>query len=204
VRACAAGATSAFTRVLTRYGPRVHVYRFGVWRAGELARGVATVALLLHEAGVGADAVETDVEAALHGFGRQMLLLKVNEETDLEAAFTSAVRQRADALIVTSNAFFTNRRAQIVALAARHRLPAAYAWREFAEAGGLVSYGPSVVWAYHQTGQYAGRILKGDKPAELPVQQPFKVETVLNLRTARALGLAVPTSALVRADEVIE
>jgi ABC-type uncharacterized transport system substrate-binding protein len=170
----------------------------------ELVPSAATIGLLLHEAGVGADAVETDVEAALHALGRQMLLLKLTVGTDLEAAFASAARQRADALIVTSNAFFTNRRAQIVALAARHGLPAAYAWREFAEAGGLMSYGPSVVWAYYQIGQYAGRILKGDKPADLPVQQPFKVETVLNLRTAKALGLAVPERALVRADEVIE
>jgi putative ABC transport system substrate-binding protein len=170
----------------------------------ELVPSAATIALLVHEAGVGADAVETDVGATLRAFGRQMLLLKVSADTDLEAAFTSAVRQRADALIVTSNALFTNRRAQIVALAARHGLPAAYAWREFPEAGGLISYGPSVAWAYHQTGQYAGRVLKGEKPADLPVQQPIKVETVLNLKTARALGLTVPALALVRADEVIE
>ena len=170
----------------------------------ELVPSAATVALLLHEAGIGADEVETDVEATLRAFGRQMLLLKVSMQTDLEAAFTSAVRQRADALIVTSNAFFTNRRAQIVALAARHGLPAAYAWREYPEAGGLMSYGPSIAWAYHQAGQYAARILKGDKPADLAVQQPVKIETVLNLKTARALGLTVPEHALVRADEVIE
>jgi putative ABC transport system substrate-binding protein len=171
----------------------------------ELVPSATTIALLLHEAGVGADAVETDVEAALRGLGRQMVLLKVGAETDdLEATFISAVRQRADALIVTSNASFTNRRAEIVALAARHGLPAAYAWREFPEAGGLMSYGPRFAWAYHQTGQYAGRVLKGEKPADLPVQQPVKVETVINLKTARALGLTVPYLTLIRADEAIE
>lgn len=170
----------------------------------ELVPDATRIALLLHEAGVGADVVEAEVDAALHALGRQMLLVKLTAGTDLEAAFSSAVRERAHALIVTSNAFFTDRRAQIVALAARHGLPAAYAWREFPEAGGLMSYGPSVVWAYRQIGQYAGRILKGDKPADLPVLQPFKLETVLNLRTARALGLSVPVRALVRADEVIE
>jgi putative ABC transport system substrate-binding protein len=170
----------------------------------ELVPSATTIALLLHEAGIGADAVETDVEGTLRAFGRQMVLLKVGAETDLDAAFTSTVGQRADALIVTSNAFFWNRRDQIVALAARHSLPAAYAWREYPEAGGLMSYGPSVTWAYYQAGQYAGRILKGHKPADLPVQQPVKVETVINLKTARALGLTVPYLTLVRADEVIE
>ena len=170
----------------------------------ELVPKAATIALLLNATGVDTDAVEKDVEAATRAFGRQMVVLKVGTESDLEAAFVSAVRQGADALLVSPSAIFTDRRAQIVAFAARYALPAAYPWREYAEAGGLISYGPSVVLAYYQTGQYAGRILKGDKPADLPVQQPAKFETVLNIRTAKALGLTVPIRALVRADEVIE
>jgi putative ABC transport system substrate-binding protein len=133
-----------------------------------------------------------------------MVVLKVGTGSDLEPAFVSAVSQGADALLVSPSALFTDRRAQIVALAARYGLPAAYPWREYADAGGLVSYGPNVVWAYHQTGEYAGRILKGDKPADLPVQQPVKFETVLNVIAAKALGLTLPTRALVRADELIE
>src|SRR6516164_2251930 len=130
----------------------------------ELVPKAATIALLLNATGVDTDAVEKDVEAATRAFGRQMVVLKVGTESDLEEAFVSAVRQGADALLVSPSAIFTDRRAQIVALAARYALPAAYPWREYAEAGGLISYGPSVVLAYYQTGQYAGRILKGDKP----------------------------------------
>jgi len=170
----------------------------------ELVPKAATIALLLNATGVDTDAVEKDVEAATRAFGRQMVVLKVGTESDLEAAFLSAVRQGADALLVSPSAIFTDRRAQIVAFAARYALPAAYPWREYAEAGGLISYGPSVVLAYYQTGQYAGRILKGDKPADLPVQQPVKFEEVLNVKTAKALGLTVPPSLLATADEVIE
>ena len=170
----------------------------------ELVPKASTIALLLNAAGVGADAVGNDVEVAIRTFGRRMVLLKVSTESDLEAAFVSAVRQRADALLVSPSAVFMDRRAQIVTLAALYALPAAYPWREYVDAGGLISYGPSVERAYYQTGQYAGRILKGEKPANLPVQQPVKFETVLNLKTAKALGLAVPDRALVRADEVIE
>jgi ABC-type uncharacterized transport system substrate-binding protein len=133
-----------------------------------------------------------------------MVVLKVMTGRGLEAAFVSAVSQGADALLVSPSAVFTDQRAQIVALAARYALPAAYPCREYPDAGGLVNYGPSVMWAYYQTGQYAGRILKGDNPADLPVQEPVKFETVLNLRTAKALGLTVPTRALARADELIE
>ena len=170
----------------------------------ELMPRAATIALLLNETGVDADAVERDVEAAIRAFGRQLIVLKVGTGSDLEAAFVSAVGQRADALLVSSSAIFTDRRAQLVALAARYALPAAYPWREYVDAGWLASYGPNIVWAYYQAGEYAGRILKGDKPADLPVQQPVKFETVLNVKTAKALGLTVPRRALVRADEVIE
>ena len=112
--------------------------------------------------------------------------------------------QHADALLVTSNSLFTDRRVEIVALAARHALPAAYAWREFVEAGGLVSYGPNIAWAYRQIGQYASRILKGEKPADLPVVLPTKYEFVINLKTVRVLGLTIREGLLASADQVIE
>jgi putative ABC transport system substrate-binding protein len=170
----------------------------------ELVPNAAKIALLLNLEGVGADAVENDVAAATHAFERQMVPLKVTMESELEAAFVSAVRQRADALLVSSSALFMNWRAQIVALAARHALPANYAWREFPVAGGLISYGPSVALAYHLIGQYAARILKGEKPADLPVQQPTKFELILNLKTVKALGLTVPRQVLAGVNEFIE
>ena len=170
----------------------------------ELIPKAKTIAVFLNPAGVGAGEVEKDVEAAIRGFGRQMVLVWVGAETDLELAFASVVRQRADALLVSPNAFFTDRRAQIVALAARHALPGAYAWREYPEAGGLSSYGPNVVWAYHQIGEYAGRILKGDKPSDLPVQIPAKIEQIINMKVAKTLGLTIPRITLARTNEVIE
>jgi putative tryptophan/tyrosine transport system substrate-binding protein len=170
----------------------------------ELMPGAKKIGLLMYRQGVGAAALEQDVEAAIHALGRQMVLLRTNSPSDLEAAFTSAAEQQAEALLVTSSAMFMDRRAEIVALAARHRLPAAYAWREFVEAGGLMSYGPPIAWAYRQVGQYAGRILKGEKVADLPVILPTTFELVINLKTAKALGLAVPPNTLAIADEVIE
>jgi putative tryptophan/tyrosine transport system substrate-binding protein len=131
----------------------------------ELIPNSAKIAVLLNRDGVGADAGERDVEAATRALGRQMISLKISSRSDLEAAFVSAVRQHADALFVGSNSLCTNWRVEIVALAARHALPAAYAWREFVEAGGLISYGPSIAWAYRQIGQYASRILKGERVA---------------------------------------
>jgi putative tryptophan/tyrosine transport system substrate-binding protein len=170
----------------------------------ELIPSAAKIALLLNRDGVGADAGQIDVEVATRAFGRQMISLKVSSRRDLEAAFVSAVRQHADALLVTSNSIFTNRRVEIVALAARHALPAAYAWREFVEAGGLVSYGPNIAWAYRQIGQYASRILKGEKPADLPVVLPTKFDLVINLKTAKALDLTIPETLLATADELIQ
>jgi putative ABC transport system substrate-binding protein len=123
-----------------------------------------------------------------------MILLKISSRSELEAAFESAVRQHADAVLVSSNSLFTDRRAEIVELAARHALPEAYAWLEFVEAGGLISYGPNVAWAYRQIGQYASRILKAAKPADLPVMLPTNYEFVINLKTAKALGLRTSSS----------
>jgi putative tryptophan/tyrosine transport system substrate-binding protein len=170
----------------------------------ELMPNAKKLGLLVYQQGVGADALEKDVEAAIHRLGRQMVVLRTNSPSDLEAAFAEAAQQQADALLVTSSAMFMDRRAEIVALAARHRLPAAYALREFVEAGGLISYGPPIAWAYRQVGQYAGRILKGEKPADLPVMLPTTFELVINLKTAKALGVKVPPNMLAIEDAVIE
>ena len=170
----------------------------------ELIPSAAKIALLQNREGVGAEAGQREVEAATHALGRQEILLTVSSLSELEAAFDSAVRQQADALLISSSSIFTDRRVEIVELAARHALPAAYAWREFVEAGGLISYGPNVAWAYRQIGQYASRILKGAKPADLPVMLPTNYEFVINLKTAKALGLAIPPDMLAVADQVIE
>jgi putative tryptophan/tyrosine transport system substrate-binding protein len=145
-----------------------------------------------------------DIRAAASGRGQHILDLNVRTERDLDTTFENLRQQHADGLLVTDEPLFRSLRAQLVALAARYRVPAVYPWREDAQAGGLISYGPSRADILRQVGIYAGRILKGDKPSDLPVLQPTKFETVLNLKTAMALGFDVPTVTLLRADEVIE
>jgi putative ABC transport system substrate-binding protein len=169
----------------------------------ELIPRAEKIALLQNRDSVGADASQKDVEAAIRALGRQMIPLRINSLTELEAAFVSAVRQHADALLVGSSSIFTDRRVEIVGLAARHALPAAYAWRDV-EAGGLASYGPNMEWAYRQIGQYASRILKGAKPADLPVMLPNKYEFIINLKTAKEQGLTIREGLLAYADEVIQ
>jgi ABC-type uncharacterized transport system substrate-binding protein len=171
---------------------------------GELLPRAATIALLVNPSDAAYELETKYIEDAMRVTGQQMVLLKANAESDFEPTLVSAVRQRADALLVSANPFFTARRAQLIELAARHAMPTGYPWREYADAGGLMSYGPSIAGAYHLIGRYASRILNGERPADLPVQAPTKYELVINLKTAKALGLEVPPTVLARADEVIE
>ena len=141
---------------------------------------------------------------AARTIGLQLKILNARNGREIDTAFTSLTNDRPDALFIAADPMFNNRRKQVVLQAMRHGLPAAYASREYAEAGGLMSYGTDLLDTYRQMGTYAGRILKGAKPADLPVLQPTKFELVINQMTARILGLEVPPTLLARADEVIE
>jgi putative ABC transport system substrate-binding protein len=134
----------------------------------------------------------------------ELPIVKAAAEAEFAPAFEALAQQKVGGLVVAADPFFNSQRAALVALAAKHALPAAYEFREFAAAGGLMSYGTDLAESYHQVGLYAGRILKGEKPADLPVVQPTRFELVINRKTARALGLAVPQTLLVAADELIE
>jgi putative ABC transport system substrate-binding protein len=144
------------------------------------------------------------VAAAAGKLGLGFEVLQASTESEIDVAFATMAREHAQALMVANDGFLTSRTSQIAALAARYALPAVYPWREFVAAGGLMSYGTSISEAYRQSGLYVGQILKGRKPADLPVQQPTKFELVINAKTAKALGLEVPLSMLIRADEVID
>jgi ABC-type uncharacterized transport system substrate-binding protein len=144
------------------------------------------------------------LETAVQALGRKLIVQNIASEAEIETAFTAFGRQGVDALIVGGQPFFFRRREQMVVQAARRALPACYGWREFVTAGGLMSYGADLTEAYHQVGVYTARVLKGAKPADLPVVEATKIERVLNLKTARTLGLTFPLALLARADEVIE
>jgi putative ABC transport system substrate-binding protein len=146
----------------------------------------------------------SEIEKAARSLGRQVSMVHAGTEHEFDAAFAALVAQQAGALLIVPDALFTNGRERLVALAARHRLPAIYTTRYYAEAGGLLSYGTDIKDAFRQVGVYTGRILKGEKPSDLPVVQSVRFEMVINLKTANALGLTVPPTLLARADEVIE
>jgi putative tryptophan/tyrosine transport system substrate-binding protein len=177
--------------------------RLGLLR--ELVPGMARVALLANPSNVAAtDIMLRDVEAAASTMGLQIQVANADTSREIDAAFATFRRERPDALFVSGGPFLLSRRVQLALLAARHAVPASYGAREYAEIGGLMSYGANIADAYRQAGVYTGRILKGAKPADVPVMQSTKFELVINAQAARVLGLEVPPTLLARADEVIE
>jgi putative ABC transport system substrate-binding protein len=171
---------------------------------GELVPRVGKVGVLVNLSNPAEENVVGDLQAAARAKRLDLAIVKAGAEGEIDAAFAALTRSQASALVVGNDSFLTRRHEQIVALAARAGMPAIYAFREYADAGGLISYGIDIAAAYRQVGLYAGKILKGATPANLPVQQPDKFELVINLKTAKALGLTVPPLLLTRADEVIE
>ena len=176
--------------------------RLGLLR--ELVPSAASIAVLLNPTNANFQTQLRGVQDAARDLGQQVSILSANTEREIDVAFATVAQSGARALLVGSDPFFSSERDQVIALAARHAIPAIYEGREFATAGGLASYGTSLADAYRQAALYAGRILKGEKPADLPIVQPTKFEFVINLKTANALGLDVPPGLSARADEVIE
>src|SRR5262245_13386174 len=175
--------------------------RIGLLR--ELVPGTSRIGALLGPSGVTVPARQ-EIEDAARKSGQQLFVAKAGSDAELDAALRSLIQEQVGALLVAASAYFDTRRDQIIAFAAEHKLPAIYQFREYAVAGGLMSYGPRITDSYQQAGMYAGRILKGAKPADLPVLQPARYELVINMKTANALGLVVPNSMQLLADEVIE
>lgn len=176
--------------------------RLGLLR--EIVPAVQLIGILVNPKFPSSSQELNDIELAAKGIGQRLFVASANDDAELDAALTSLGQQRVGALLVTAAPFFDTRLERIVGFAAQNRLPAIYQFREYALAGGLISYGPNIVESYRNAGDYVGRILKGETPADLPVLQPTKYDFVINLKTAKALGLTVPPTLLAEAGEVIE
>jgi putative ABC transport system substrate-binding protein len=170
----------------------------------EMVPSADVVGVLVNPNRPGVEAQTRDLTVAAQTVGQRCVIVSAGNVRELGTAFQALARDRVGALLITADPFFNSEREEVIGLASRHAIPAIFQWRDFAAAGGLASYGPRLTDAYHQAGLYAGRILKGEKPADLPVVQPTKFELVINLKTAKALGLTIPPTLLARADEVIE
>ncbi len=170
----------------------------------EIAPNATLIALFMNPDNSNVDADVRAAQEAARALGRQAVVVNARSPSEFDAAFKTAVQQRAGAILLASDPMFLGQRGKLVALAAQYAIPVMYWTREFAVAGGLMSYGSSITWMYHEAGIYVGRILKGAKPADLPVLQPAKFELIITLKTAKALGLTIPQSLLLRADEVIQ
>jgi putative ABC transport system substrate-binding protein len=183
-------------------GVELEVKRLELLR--ELVPAAALIAMLVNPDNPQAEIQSGEVQAAARAIGQQILILSASTERELDTVFATLVQKRTSAFLIGADTFFTSQPAQLVALTARHAIPAIYPWRDHVEQGGLMSYSANLTDSYRQTGVYVGRILNGAKPADLPVTQPTKFGLIINLRTAKALGLDIPLSLLGRADEVIE
>ncbi len=170
----------------------------------EVVPKAEVIGFLINPTNTNAIALTKNVEAAAVAFGQKLATVKAKTDGEIDAAFATLLKQHAGVVVVPNDALFVSQREQLVALAARYAMPAVYSYREAVRAGGLMSYGADLADAYRQVGDYVGRILKGAKPADLPVQQSTKIELVINMKTAKALGLTFPLTLLGRADEVIE
>jgi putative ABC transport system substrate-binding protein len=170
----------------------------------DVAPQIQTTGVLMNPGTVTADRDAKDLLDAAQCKGYQIRFFRASSPSEIDAGFAALTQQNVSAVLITADPFFTTRRDQIVALAARQAIPVIYPWREYVDAGGLMSYGAELTWGYLLAGRYAARILQGEKPGELPVQQPSKFEFVINLRTAKALGLIIPPTLLAITDEVIE
>ena len=172
--------------------------------AHELVPTASVVALMINRTSPVADTLARDMQAAADTLGLQMHVLRASDEREIDDAFAASIKFGAGALVIASDPFFSSHDEQLGALTLRYKLPTIYQYHEFVTAGGLMSYGGSITDTYHQAGLYTGRILKGDKPADLPVVRATRIKLVINLKTANALGITIPRSILIRADEVIE
>jgi putative ABC transport system substrate-binding protein len=192
------GNLTGFNNVASELGAK------GLALLHELVPGTETIGFLENPNNPTSELTTRDMLAAAPVVGLKVQILKASNDREIDAAFVSLVQARTGALLVANDLFFNNRIERLIELAAHHAIPTMYTFREFVVAGGLISYGTNLTEQYRQVGLYAGRILKGEKPADLPVQQTTKLELIINLKTAKALGLDVPPTLLARADEVIE